>query len=247
MEDIKLHKGDCLGDEGIKIIADKSVDMVCCDLPYGITYNKWDKALNLNDLFAEYMRIIKDNGCIALFSCQPFTTDLINAGRKWFKYEIIWDKNHGTDFLKCNRKPLRSHENILIFGNKIPKYNPQMEEGKPYKTNKEGKKEYVIHMNYKLKRNSTEDNTGTRFPKTILKFSRELGKHNTQKPVPLLERLIKTYTDENDLVIDNTFGSGSCAIACVNLKRKFIGWELDDKIYETAVKRVEGLVVQLNK
>lgn len=239
---IQLNKGDCLGDNGMKTIADKTIDMICADLPYGITGNRWDNALNLEGVFAEYMRIIKDNGCIALFSCQPFTTDLINAGREWFRYELIWDKKVGTDFFNANRKPLRSHENILIFWKQQPKYNPQMEEGKPYQKKSYPDKVEVVSSigeHNKFRRLYIERiNTGTRFPKTIISFAKEQGLHTTQKPVKLLEWLIQTYTDEGELVLDNTMGSGSCAVACKNTNRRFVGWELDEKIFETANCRV---------
>jgi len=239
MENIKLYNDDCM--VGMKSLADESIDMICADLPYGLTGNKWDIPLDLTALFKEYMRIIKDNGCIALFSCQPFTTDVINAGRKWFRYEIIWEKSNGTDFFNVKKKPLRSHENILIFYKNQPKYNPQMEKGKPYKKVHDTEKEGLSTTGYIFKRRGEVNNTGTRFPKTILKFAREQGKHTTQKPVPLLEWFIKTYTDEGELVLDNTMGSGTCGVACVNLHRRFIGWELDTKIFEVADKRIKDL------
>jgi site-specific DNA-methyltransferase (adenine-specific) len=249
MVDITLNHGDCM--VGMKELKDKSVDMVCCDLPYGITGNKWDSVLDLDAVFKEYIRIIKDDGAIVLFSCQPFTTDLINAGRKWFRYEIIWDKNIGSDFFNVHRKPLRSHENILVFSKKNTKYNPQMEQGKPYKRKQEPNKKEVISSlgeGRKFRRRVVDVcNNGTRFPKTVLKFKKESGFHTTQKSVPLLEWLVKTYTNDDDLVVDNTMGSGSCAIACLNTKRRFVGWELDENIYKTAVLRKEEHVKKIER
>jgi site-specific DNA-methyltransferase (adenine-specific) len=239
MENITLHNGDCI--EGMKKIASKSIDMINCDLPYALTDNHWDKPLDLNEVFKEYIRVIKDNGCIALFSCQPFTTDLINAGRKWFRYEIIWDKNIGTDFFNAKVKPLRSHENILIFYKKKPVYNPQKEQGKPYKK-REAEECFFSTIGKNFKRTGEANTDGLRYPKTVLRYAKEQGKHTTQKPVPLVEWLIKTYTNEGDLVLDNTMGSGTCGVACINLNRRFIGWELDPEIFKVAEKRVNDAI-----
>jgi site-specific DNA-methyltransferase (adenine-specific) len=249
---ITLNQGDCLGEDGMKTLANRSVDMICCDLPYGITDNPWDSVLDLSKLFAEYLRIIKDDGAIVLFSCQPFTTDLMNVGRKYFRYELIWSKSKGTDFFNSKKKPLRSHENILVFSKKGTVYNPQMTEGKPY-TRKPSDGTFVSSINKTLKWVGFDNPTGLRFPKTVLEFKREQGKHTTQKPVPLIEWLVKTYTNEGDLVVDNTMGSGTCAVACINNDRKFIGWEFDEKIYGVAKARVEkamegkggGIIVSL--
>lgn len=237
-----LRLGNCLDTEiGLSTIKDKSIDMILCDLPYGITDNKWDNTLNVNYLFEQYNRIIKDNGVIALFAVQPFATDLINAYRKNFRYEIIWDKHNGTDFFNCRKKPIRNHENILIFYKKQPTYNPQ-------KT-----KADKIHNKIDRIRNEPDKcsnwdhfkiidrkaDTGTRYPKTILKITRQMGLHPTQKPVALCEWLIKTYTNENELVLDNTFGSGTTAVACKNTNRKFIGYEINEDYYKKAIERLE--------
>ena len=236
--DITLNQGDCLGEDGLKTLADNSIDMICCDLPYGITDNPWDTVLDLGKLFAEYIRIIKDNGAIVLFSCQPFATDLINAGRKYFRYELIWKKSKGTDFFNCNHKPLRSHENILVFSKKKTVYNPQKTQGEPYRY-KSGGILFCATIDKFLNRSTKGNPEGLRFPKTVLEFSSQQGKHTTQKPVPLIEWLVKTYTNEGDLVLDNTMGSGTCAIACINNDRRFIGWEFDEKIYGVAKERVD--------
>lgn len=384
MDNMKLYNTDCLGEDGLCKIADKSIDMILCDPPYAITANKWDKPLDLAKMFLEYDRIIKDNGAIVMFGNQPFTTDLINAYRKNFRYSLIWDKNFGSDFFNCNKKPLKSHEDIIVFYKKQPAYNPQKEEGKPYTI--KGKKadipfpglgenrvldrttidnegtrfpKSVIKVDYteedeyhmeehediivfykkqptynpqmgegkpykdsrtgeyvsttgmrKTRTEHTLNNKGTRFPKSIikvdyteddeyhteehediivffkkqptynpqkeegkpykvnarnshtshlgrnyekldintmkegrfpksiLKFKRETGKHTTQKPVKLCEWLIKTYTNEGETVLDNTMGSGTTGVACVNTGRRFIGYEMDTKYYEVAKERI---------
>jgi site-specific DNA-methyltransferase (adenine-specific) len=393
MDTVKLYNVDCLGEQGLSTIADKSIDMILCDPPYAITANKWDKPLDLEKMFKEYDRIIKDNGAIVLFGNQPFTTDIINAYRKNFRYSLVWDKNMGTDFFNCNRKPLKSHEDIIVFYKNKPTYNPQKEEGKPYNNNygnrkwkKEGlaigkdgyphkadethsttlrfpksviKVDYTEDDEYEMEEHEdiivfykkqptynpqkeegkaynktmqgkkcsssgidrhtercindgtrfpksvikveyTDDdeyameehediivfykkqptynpqkeegkpyknlnengclgtvgqqikrinfeNNGTRFPKTVLKFKRETGKHTTQKPVKLCEWLIKTYTDEGQTVLDNTMGSGTTGVACVNTNRKFIGFELNEKYFETSQERINEAQKHLNR
>jgi site-specific DNA-methyltransferase (adenine-specific) len=377
---MELYNEDCLGDNGLCKIADKSIDMILCDPPYAITANKWDNPLDLEKMFKHYDRIIKDNGAIVLFGNQPFTTDIINAYRKNLRYSLVWDKNLGTDFFNCNRKPLKSHEDIIVFykkqptynpqkeegqkhyknirkpidishmqdrnfrfsevienkdGTRYPKsvikveytehdeyemeehediivfykkqptYNPQKEEGKPYNKTMQGeccsssgvnrlternindgtrfpksviKVEYTEHDEYEMeehediivfykkqptynpqkeegkpynrgerkenasnsgiKRLSQTQATEGRYPKSILKYKRETGKHTTQKPVKLCEWLIKTYTNEGETVLDNTMGSGTTGVACKNTGRKFIGFELDKKYFETAKERL---------
>jgi site-specific DNA-methyltransferase (adenine-specific) len=238
MENIITFNTDCLGNDGLCTIDEKSIDMILCDPPFGITANPWDTVLDLNKLFIEYDRIIKDNGAVVMFGNQPFTTDLINAYRKRFKYSLVWEKGQGTDFMKCKVKPLKAHEDILVFYKTKPTYNPQMSIGKPYKHNG-GRKGYISSMgktfnDVVLKK----DNEGTRFPKTVLKFNKEQGKHTTQKPVRLCEWLVKTYTNEGDTVLDNTMGSGTTGVACVNTGRKFIGYELDKNYYDIAEQRL---------
>jgi site-specific DNA-methyltransferase (adenine-specific) len=166
METVKTFNVDCLGDEGLCKIQDKSIDMILCDLPYGITESFWDKVLDHTELFKQYDRIIKENGAIALFGSQPFTTDIINADRKRFRYSLVWDNNIGTDFFNCNVKPIKSHEDILMFYKKKPTYNPQMEEGKTNKT--KDKEEFQNNTTLgKLFKRSSIDNKGTKFPKTV--------------------------------------------------------------------------------
>ena len=238
---VSIKQGDCL--ELMKEIPDKSIDMILCDLPYQETGNKWDKFVNLEQLFNEYRRIIKDDGCIALNGTFKFGTHLMNIAPDLYKYEWVWEKDNGTNAPNVNLQPFRVHEYIFIFGkgrvtngNRIPmKYYPQKTEGKPYKQ-KSGR----MSENWKGGLNNiiTDNKDGLRHPKTIQKFNRDRGYHPTQKPVALLEYLIKTYTNEGETVLDNCMGSGSTGVACVNTNRNFIGYELNEKYFEIAEKRI---------
>lgn len=233
---IKLINDDCLN--AMKNITDGSIDMVLCDLPYGTTKNKWDSIIPLDKLWKQYKRIIKYNGAIVLFSQMPFTAELVKSNMEMFKYEWIWKKDNGTGFLNAKKMPLKIHENITIFYNKTPTYNPQMRTGfKPYKC-KQGSGSSNWNYNRNFGGHITESN-GERYPIDIIEFKRDIGLHSTQKPVSLLEYLIKTYTNEGDLVLDNCMGSGSTGVACKHLNRDFIGIELDEKYFEIAKKRIE--------
>ena len=242
---IDIKQGDCL--ELMEDIPDKSIDMVLCDLPYQETGNKWDKFVNLEQLFNEYRRIIKDDGCIALNGTFKFGTHLMNIAPDLYKYEWVWEKDNGTNAPNVNLQPFRVHEYIFIFGkgrvtngNRIPmKYYPQKTKGKPYKQ-KSGR----MSENWKGGLNNiiTDNKDGLRHPKTIQKFNRDRGYHPTQKPVALLEYLIKTYTNEGETVLDNCMGSGSTGVACVNTNRNFIGYELNEKYFEIAEKRLNEYI-----
>ena len=230
---IDIRQGDCL--ELMKDISDKSIDMVLCDLPYGTTRNKWDSVIPLNKLWKSYERIIKDNGAIVLFSQMPFSAELVHSNLKLFKYEWIWQKDNGTGFLNAKKMPLKIHENILVFYKKLPLYNPQMRTGfKPYKC-KQGR--HSTNYGAYEQGHITESN-GERYPIDIIKFKKDSGLHPTQKPVELLEYLIKTYTNEGETVLDNCMGSGSTGVACINTNRNFIGYELNEKYFEIAEKRI---------
>ena len=234
--DFKLFKGDCL--EIMKDIPDKSVDMILCDLPYGTTKNKWDSIISLDKLWEHYNRIIKDNGAIVLFAQTPFDKVLGVSNLKMLKYEWIWEKEQGTGFLNAKKMPLKNHENILIFYKKPPIYNPQMRKGKPYTLERNT---FTVNYGKQVDMVRTE-NTGERYPLTILKFKRDKEKlHPTQKPVALLEYLIKTYTNEGEIVLDNCMGSGSTGVACLNANRKFIGIELDENYYNIACNRINNI------
>ena len=238
MENIQLFKGDCL--EVMKQIPDKSVDMILCDLPFATTKNKWDSAIDLKSLWYQYERIIKDNGAIVLFAQIPFNIALGSSNLKLLKYEWIWEKEQGTGFLNAKKMPLKSHENIMVFYKKLPTYNPQMigNEVRKIKRNKNAKKT----SNYSKFEYNEEDIYIGRYPKDVLKFNRDTNKlHPTQKPVSLLEYLIKTYTNENEIVLDNCMGSGSTGVACLNTNRKFIGIELNDEYFVLAKNRIENI------
>ena len=225
---------DCL--EGMKEIDDGSVDMILCDLPYGTTQNKWDSVIDLDKLWKQYKRVIKQNGAIILTAQSPFDKILGSSNLVMLKYEWIWEKEAGTGFLNAKKSPLKSHENILVFYNKQPVYNPQMEKGIAYVCKKGGG---TTNYNKDSKDNIVTTNKGERYPKTVLRFNRDKNKvHPTQKPVALFEYLIKTYTNEGDLVLDNCIGSGTTAVAALNTKRNFIGFELDKGYYDIANKRI---------
>lgn len=232
-----LLQGDCL--ELMKDIPDKSVDLILCDLPYGTTQNKWDTVIPFDKLWAQYNRIIKDNGAILLFSQMPFGANLIMSNPKMFRYEWIWEKDNSTGFLNANKMPLKKHENILVFYKHLPTYNPQKTKGTPY-TCKQG--HGSSSWNYNEERGGhTTVNNGDRYPIDIIEFQRDKdGLHPTQKPVALLEYLIKTYTNEGDTVLDNCMGSGSTGVACKHTNREFIGMELDEKYFEIACNRIGG-------
>ena len=239
---IDLKHGDCL--ELMKDIPDKSIDMILCDLPYGTTQNKWDTVIPLNDLWNQYKRIIKDNGAIVLFSQPPFDKILACSNLKMFRYEWIWQKENSTGFLNAKKMPLKIHENILVFYKKLPTYNPQMRLGfKPYRC-KQGR-HTTNYGDYK-QGHLTESN-GERYPIDIINFQREVSLHPTQKPVALLEYLIKTYTNESETVLDNCMGSGSTGVACVNTNRNFIGFELDENYFDIAKTRINNALEEKNK
>lgn len=227
-------QGDCL--ELMKEIPDKSVDMILCDLPYGTTRNKWDSVIPFDKLWQQYERIIKDNGVIALFSDGLFMSNLMLSNIKHWRYNFIWDKKRGCDFLNSNIKPLKSHEEICIFYKKKPIYNKQVWYSEPYKPTKNGS----LSNNYGYRKEAySESLNGERNPLTIISFSRDGNRlHPTQKPVALLEYLIKTYTNEGELILDNCMGSGSTCVAAINTGRHYIGFELEKEYFDIANDRI---------
>ena len=233
---ITLMQGDCL--ERMKEIPDGSVDMVLCDLPYGTTRNKWDSVIPFEPLWSQYRRVIKDNGVIVLFGDGIFTARLMLSADDIWRYNLVWDKQRGCDFLNANVKPLKSHEDVCVFYKKKPVYNKQPWYASPYKRQKNGS----LSENYGERQAAwSESVNGERNPLSILSFARD-GKrvHPTQKPVALLEYLIKTYTNESETVLDNCMGSGSTGVAAVNTGRNFIGIELDPTYFTIAKGRIEG-------
>lgn len=233
--------GDCL--ELMKTIDDKSIDMILCDLPYGCTNARnWDNVIPFKPLWEQYNRIIKDNGAVVLFGIEPFSSELRISNLKNYRYDYVWKKNTGTGFLNANRMPMRSHEMISVFYKKLPQYNIQKRIGfKPYSKIRKGAESNLYRTNYKGT-TSTFVN-GERYPISILEFPCVNNKdrmHPTQKPVALLEYLIRTYTNEYDIVLDNCMGSGSTGVACKKLNRGFIGIEKDDNYFNIAKNRIEN-------
>ncbi|HPC09705.1 MAG TPA: site-specific DNA-methyltransferase [archaeon] len=233
----KIYNEDCL--EGMKRIPDKSVDMILCDLPYGTTACKWDSIIPFNELWEQYERIIKDNGAIVLTASQPFTTELIHSNLKLFKYCWVWNKKKAGNIFLAKYQPMKIHEDIVVFSKKTHKYNPiktprdKIKRSKNYGTGEamggDRKKEDKVYE-------YTDKN-----PVSIIEVSNAVQKgkiHPTQKPVELFEYLIKTYTDEEDIVLDNCMGSGTTAVACINTNRNFIGFELDKHYCDIANERI---------
>lgn len=237
----KLYKGDCL--EVMIDIPDKSIDMILCDLPYGTTRCKWDSIIDLEKLWEQYNRIIKDNGAIVLFAQTPFDKVLGASNLKMLKYEWIWEKTQATGHLNAKKMPMKAHENILVFYKKLPTYNPQKTTGhKPINSytkyiSTQNKSDLYGKVNKEISGGGDTD----RYPRSVQVFSSDKQKialHPTQKPVDLLQYLIKTYTNETELVLDNTMGSGSTGVACVNTNRRFIGIEQDDTYFNIAKERI---------
>ena len=242
---MNLYNGDCL--DVMKELPNNSIDFICCDPPYGTTNIKWDEVLDFKKMWQEYTRIIKPKGIISIFGSQPFTAQLIYSKLDWFRYELIWNKNKCGSPGLAKYRPMKTHENIMIFyKNSGGTYNPQMQKGEPYSRKSKNPNGYVGKKNdhnYGFKPVKSFTNTGTRYPKSILNISRDFSAqqqiHPTQKPVPLIEWLIKTYTNEGEVVLDNCMGSGSTGVACVNTNRDFIGIELDQEYYKIAKERID--------
>ena len=238
-EDIKedniwLMKGDCL--ERMKEIPDGSVDLILTDPPYGTTACKWDSIIPLEPMWEQLKRIIKPNGAIVLFCSQPFTSVLIASNLKMYRHQWVWNKNNSAGFATAKIRPFAICEDILVFGVNKVNYYPIVTKGKLRK-----KGGYASSENYGI--TPTQTTNDEYYPKNLLAFSNasQVGKlHPTQKPVALMEYLIKTYTNENETVLDFTMGSGTTGVACVNTNRKFIGIERDDKYFDISVKRIKG-------
>lgn len=243
MEEIKLIHGDCL--EEMKNIPDQSIDLVLTDPPYGNTQCKWDSVIPFEPMWNELKRITKETGVIALHCSQPFTSSLIMSNPKMYKHEWIWLKNRGSNFANTVREPMKEHESIAVFSHGKWTYNKQMQErtgggkkliGKKVSVGK-SKRDGMGEINHK----DIKSLSKLRVPSSWQKFNVEVGKHPTQKPVALLEYLVRTYTKENETVLDFTMGSGSTGVACKNLNRKFIGIEKDLKYFEISKERLEKM------
>lgn len=246
---LKLYQGDCL--EVMKDIPDKSIDMILCDLPYEVTACKWDNIIPFEPLWEQYNRIIKDNGAICLFGTEPFSSRLRMSNIKYFRYDWIWEKSKSANFMNAKKMPLKKHEIISVFYKDFPTYNPQMKQIQPYKRYR--KSHQPTFVKHGLDVSTIQQSTGQGYPTSILYFQcvgnsgtneeRKLNSvHPTQKPVPLLEYLIRTYTNEDETVLDNCMGSGSTGVACVNTGRNFIGIEIDENYYNIAENRINQAV-----
>lgn len=223
----------------MKNIDDKSVDMILCDLPYGTTQCKWDTIIPFEPLWEQYNRIIKDNGAIVLFGSEPFSSTLRLSNLKYYKYDWIWDKIKGTGFLNARKQPMRNHELISVFYKKQCTYNPQMTHGHKLKKSYRSK-DLQTEVYGEMKNDYTYESTD-RYPRSIQVFSTDTQNsslHPTQKPIALCEYMIRTYTNENELVLDNSMGSGTTGKACKNLHRRFIGIEKEEKYFNIANTRI---------
>lgn len=243
---IKLLMGDCL--ELMKNLPDASVDLILCDLPYGTTACKWDSVIPFDPLWAQYRRVAKQNAAIVLTASQPFTSALVMSNPKMFKYQWVWDKVNAASGLHAKTQPMRSHEDILVFGRRRILYIPQME-----KAERRVDKERCIPNGEAFSGKSVVriyDNNGKKFPKSVLRISNanQRGKlHPTQKPVALMEYLIRTYTNEGDVVLDNCMGSGTTGVACANTGRRFIGMEMDAEYFAIAWDRIYSQLDESDK
>lgn len=238
----EIYKGDCL-ELMPKLVDDKSIDMIFCDLPYGTTKCKWDSVIDLPKLWSEYERVIKDNGVILLFAQTPFDKVLGASNLKLLKYEWIWGKTQATGHLNAKKMPMKAHENILVFYKKLPTYNPQKTNGhKPINNyTKYIKTQNNTEIYGEMKREISGGGETDRYPRSVITFASDKQTsclHPTQKPLSLIEYMIRTYTNEGDLILDNTCGSGTTGLGAKNLKRDYIMMEQDPDIYEIARKRV---------
>lgn len=234
MKQLDLFQGDCL--ELLRTIPDGSVDMVLCDLPYGTTACSWDSVLPFADLWAEYRRLAKPNAAIVLTASQPFTSALVMSNPEMFRYALVWDKGYTTGYGNANKMPMKAHEDVCVFYSRLPAYNPQGVI--PFgKKNRRGRTDEAIGKNGLVESEYVQKLTN--YPRSIVSTQKE-GKtvHPTQKPVALMEYLILTYTNEGDVVLDNTMGSGTTGVACANTGRGFIGMEKDPAYFASAQDRI---------
>jgi len=243
-----LYNADCF--DIFPLIVDNSVDAIICDLPYGTTRNRWDTVLDLDKLWAEYKRVLKPNGVIILFAQTPFDKVLGCSNLEWLRYEWIWEKTSATGHLNAKKMPMKAHENILVFYDKIPTYNPQKTIGHERKVSsanhKRNSKKTEVYGDHGL----TSYDSTERYPRSVQIFATDKQKtkkgeeaHPTQKPLALLEMLVKTYTNDGDLILDNTMGSGTTNLAAVKLNRHSIGIEMEERYFNMAVNRI----IDINK
>lgn len=243
MNQMHLVLGDCL--ERMKEIESGTVDMILCDLPYGTTCCSWDVVIPFENLWVEYERVIKPNGAIVLFGSHPFSAVLACSNLELFRYEWIWEKPAATGFLNADKQPLRAHENILVFYKCLPTFNPQKTFGHE---RKKSKRKNIGSSHYGKQLNIKDYDSTERYPRTVQVFSKDYPSiHDTQKPVALCEYLIRTYTNVGELVLDNTMGSGTTGVACVNTLRRFIGIEKDEETFNQAQARIALAAVEKDR
>lgn len=244
-KDIKIVNCDMFSENGLYALEDKSINAIITDFPYG-TLNKrntWDKVIDYEKFWEQAHRIGYDNTPLITTAQMPFTAYLVSTNYKDFKYSMVWEKSKATGYLNAKKQPMRAHEDILVFYNKQCKYNPQMTQGKPYNKGCAVRDTFAYAKQEKAV--LVKNDTGLRYPRSVQYFvtAESEGKlHPTQKPIALMEWLIKTYTDEGDTVLDPCFGSGTTAIACLNTNRKFIGFEQAELYYQKTVKRIEDII-----
>ena len=234
-----IYHRDCLVD-GLQSIPDNSVDMVLTAPPYGTTQNKWDSVVDMNLFWKEIKRVTKEHSAILLFSQMPFTATAVMSNSKMFRYEWICEKHNPTGFLNAKRMPLKCHENVLVFYEKLPTYNPQMIQGKAHSIGGAGRQS----KNYGSYSDTKRGTSNMYYPRDVIKVDWQdstRGLHPTQKPVSLCEYFIKTYSNKGDIILDPFIGSGTTAVAAINTERKYIGFEKDDKYFEVAKNRLDKL------
>lgn len=235
-----IYNNDCL--EGLPDLDENSVDLVAADLPYGTTANQWDSVIPLEPLWEQLYRVAKEDAAFVMTASQPFTHELIASNKEDFRYDLVWNKKRGTNFLRANKQPLKTHEDIVVFYRKQPTYNPQKTDlNKTYQ--KKHKTEYTsVNHGHEDEREGTETKRG-KYPTSVLEYSGVSNgfsstNHPTEKPVGLFEWIIKSYSDEGDTVLDPAAGSGTTGVAAKKTGRDFIGYEIDEEYYETAQERI---------
>lgn len=249
MEKFKLYRGDCLA--VLAEVPDKSVNLILCDPPYGTTDCAYDDVIFMDAMWALYRRVLAPGGCVVLFGSQPFTSRLVVSNLKWFRYSLVWNKNKCGSPGLAKIRPMKVHEDILVFAPGRTTYNPQMEAGEPYSRNPPKQMRCNRHgYGFAGTKASGIVNTGTRYPKSVLNISRDFSAqqqvHQHQKPLAIMRWLLKTYSNPGDLVLDNAMGSGTTGVACLELGRQFIGCELDPAAFgvaEARIRRAAGLEV----
>jgi site-specific DNA-methyltransferase (adenine-specific) len=250
-ERYQLYHGDCL--ELMKTIPDGSIDMICCDLPYGKLVCHWDKVIPFDKLWEQYGRIIKERGAIVLFGSQPFTSTMVASKLKWYRHCWVWNKVNGCSPFGRKYSPSKTHEDIIVFGSRCPKYYPVMKHGKLHCKARTGKRRSNAYGEFIIGKDVREIFTNEYHPISILTYVKQLSRHNnrhpSEKPVQLLQYLIRTYSQEGETVLDNCFGSCSCGVAAITTDRKFIGIEKDEEYFAMGVERMrkESAVVNFSE